>query len=183
MRQHHSIAAAVLMLAAMALAEAVHAAPTVSNGGAQYWVAFDPNGRTLGNAQFLTKRIVVLNTSSATNTFTIYYEPQHTTICTQTLAAGGMTTCGLMSTPAMVNGYFQVIAAAPVLVGGSSDTPFMNFTQDAQGNFGADPSHGAVISVPFDWREGCPPRPGTGCPDGITTAAPTGVINRDFQAR
>ena len=84
----------------------------------------------------------------------------------------------------MINGYFQVIAAAPVLVGGSSDTPFMNFVQDAQGNFGADPSHGAVISVPFTWQEGCPPRPGTGCPDGsITAVAPTGVTNGRFQPR
>jgi hypothetical protein len=170
----------VALLGAMAISEAVQAAPAFSNGGSQYWIAFDPNGRTLGNVQFLTKRILVLNTSNAPNAFTIFYEPQHTKFCAATLEPGAMTTCGQMSTPAMVGGYFQVVAAEPVLVGGSSDTPFMNFTQDAQGNFGADPSHGTVISVPFAWQQGCPP-PVTGCPDGPTAVGPTGVTTGRLQ--
>ena len=180
MPQWREIATAAL-LGAMAIASAAQAAPAFSNGGSQYWVAFDPNGRDLGGVQFMAKRIVVLNTSNQPNAFTVFYEPAHTTICAMTLAPGAVTTCGVMSTAAMVGGYFQVVAAQPVLVGGSSDTAFMNFAQQPQGNFGADPSHGAVISVPLAWQQGCPPRPGTGCPDGRVAIDPNGATTGRFQ--
>ncbi len=50
-------------------------------------------------------------------------------------------------------GYFQVIAEQPVLMGGYSDTPVMNFVQNRQsGVFGADPANGTVQHVPFIWQ-------------------------------
>jgi hypothetical protein len=179
------LAAAALAAATAALATAAQAAPVFSNGGSQYWVAFDPVGRTLGNVQFLTKRISVLNTSAVANAITIYYEPQHILFCQQTLQPGQMTICGQMSSPQMVNGYFQVVAAQPVIVGGSSDTPVMNFSQDPQGNFIADPSHGTVFAMPFDWQPGCPPRGADGCPTGDLVAGPPAGsgITRGFQAQ
>ena len=176
------VAAAAALAGAMAVSGAAQAAPVYSNGGSPYWIAFDPNGRALGNVQFLSKRFMVVNVSNATNAFTITYEPAHTTLCSGTLQPGAMTICGTQSTPAMVNGYIQVVAAEPVVVGGSSDTPFMNFFQeDPNGKFGADPAHGTVISMPFEWLPGCPPRPGTGCPDGSVVAGSTGVPTRQFQ--
>jgi hypothetical protein len=88
----------------------------------------------------------------------------------------------MVSTPALTRGYFQVIAAQPVLAGGSSDTAYMNFAQeDAQGRFGADPAHGAVISVPLTFQQGCPPRPGNGCPDGRLAIDPNGGTVGRFQ--
>jgi hypothetical protein len=174
-RNHRRALAAAVLLGAIGVSGGAPAAPVFSNGGGQYWVAFDPTGRDLGPVHFMSKRIVVLNTSNQPNDVSVFYEPAHTSICATTLAPGAVGTCGVVSSPATVGGYFQVIAAHPVLAGGSSDTAYMDFAQqNAQGQFGADPAHGAVISVPLSFQPGCPPRPGNGCPDGRIAIDPNG---------
>ena len=70
--------------------------------------------------------------------------------------------------------YFQVIASQPLLVGGTSDTAYMSYTQQGGANGEADTSRGLVISVPLTWQQGCPPRPGNGCPDGRVAIDPNG---------
>ncbi len=89
------------------------AVPALSNGGARQWVSFDPEGREIGPVQFLSKIVRIANTSTATNRFTIYYEPAHTPICVGTLAAGQAFLCGVQPTTHLSGGYFQVIAARP----------------------------------------------------------------------
>ena len=37
-------------------------APAVTNGGAKQWIAFDPEGRTIGPVQFLAKTISIVST-------------------------------------------------------------------------------------------------------------------------
>jgi hypothetical protein len=153
---------------------AAHAAPAVSNGGAQYWVAFDPNGRDVGSVFFASKRFFIVNTSNQPNAYTIYDEPSHKTICSGTLGPGQMDTCGTQQGPVEYNNYFQVIAAQPVLVGGTSDTAFLNYTQQGGAPAQADTAHGMIIGVPLTWQQGCPPRPGDGCPDGRIAVDPNG---------
>jgi hypothetical protein len=62
-------------LAVTAFASSTHAASTVSNGGARHWVAFDPQGRSLGEVQFLLKIVRIANASTVSNKFSIFYEP------------------------------------------------------------------------------------------------------------
>jgi hypothetical protein len=152
----------------------VRGAPSFSNGGGQYWVAFDPNGRNIGNVGFMSKRIFLVNTSNQLNAFTIYDEPAHTRICAQTLGPGQTGECDVQPGPPVFGDYFQVIAAQPVLMGGTSDTAYMSYTQQGAANGLADTSHGLVISVPLIWQQGCPPSPGNGCPDGRAANLPTG---------
>lgn len=163
-------------LAALAAAATAFAAapvlPVVSNGGARQWIAFDPDGRTIGTVQFLTKTVTIVNASTAANAFTVFYEPQHIAFCAGTLGAGQATLCGTQPTQHFSGGYFQVIATQPVLMGGHSDVPVIRYAQNPQGSFGADTSTGMIQNIPLVWQQGCPPRPGSGCPNGSVT---TGV--------
>lgn len=145
--------------------------PVVSNGGARQWVAFDPiGGRNLGSVQFLFKSIQIVNTSNVPNAYSVTYEPVHLNVCGGTLAAGGAALCGVQPSQHLAGGYFQVIAAQPVLMGGYTDVPVMRFAQTSQGGaFGADPSTGIIQYIPLVWQQGCPPRPGSGCPDGAAS--------------
>ena len=88
-------------------------APTVTNGGARQWVAFDPEGRSIGPVQFLSKTISIVSTSTARNSFTLYYEPAHTLICASAVGpstSGGSRSDslnavrGLSTLPASANG-------------------------------------------------------------------------------
>ena len=138
----------------------------VSNGGARQWIAFDPDGRTIGPVQFLSKTVSIVNTSTATGSYTIYYEPAHLPICAGGLGAGQMTLCGVQSTQHLSGGYFQVIASEPVLMGGRSEVPVLRYVQNADGTYGADTSQGTIQNIPLVWQQGCPPRKGSGCPEG-----------------
>jgi hypothetical protein len=140
------------------------ATPPVSNGGARQWVAFDPDGRSIGPVQFLSKTVSIVNTSTAGNAFTVYYEPAHIAICGGTLGAGAMSLCGVQPTQHLAGGYFQVIAAQPVLMGGRSEVPVIRYAQNPQGTYGADTSTGTIQNIPLVWQQGCPPRHGSGCP-------------------
>jgi hypothetical protein len=174
MRAITAIAFAALMTSS-AVAFAAPAAPFASNGGARQWLAFDFSGRfVMGDVQFLQKIIVIVNTSNVSNPFKIFYEPQHIAFCAGTLAPGANTLCGAQPTQHLSGGYFQVIAAQPVLMGGHSDVPVMRYTQDHQGINGADPSTGIVQYIPFVWQQGCPPRQGVECPNG--GVAPVGPV-------
>jgi hypothetical protein len=186
----HALAAS-LTLGAMVVGSGGQAAPAISsgetltvagvvqggapfsNGGGQYWVAFDPNGRNIGNVGFMSKRIFLVNTSNQLNAYSIYDEPAHTRICAETLGPGQTGECDVQPGPPIFGDYFQVIAAQPVLVGGTSDTAYMSYTEQGAANGLADTSHGLVISVPLIWQQGCPPAPGNGCPDGRAAPLPT----------
>jgi hypothetical protein len=142
---------------------------TISNGGARQWIAFDPDGRTIGPVQFLSKTISIVNTSNASNAFTIYYEPAHVAICAATLGPGASSLCGVQPTQHLSGGYFQVIAAQNVLMGGRSEVPTIRYAQNPDGSYGADTSGGTIQNVPLTWQQGCPPRHGSGCPVNAAT--------------
>jgi hypothetical protein len=172
--------AAMLAPAAMASAAPTHkhkrahrtALTPVSNGGARYWIAFDPQGRTIGPVQFLQKIVTIVNASTASNAFSVYYEPAHAAICAGTLGAGTMTRCGIQPTQQqqLSGGYFQVIAAQPVLMGGFVEMPTISYAQEGQtGPYGAETSKGTVQNIPLSWQQGCPPRKGAGCPVNLTS--------------
>src|SRR5438270_7432073 len=176
-RKHARFGAVLFLAVAGAALAATPVLPTITNGGARMWLAFDPEGRTIGQVQFLQKIVTVVNTSNAANTYTIYYEPQHITVCAGTLAAGGTSLCGVQPTQHLSGGYFQVIAAQPVLMGGHSDMPVIRYAQQSpNGPFGADPSTGMIQNIPFVWQQGCPPRPGSGCPNGNVVGGGGGVV-------
>ena len=174
------ISSIVIGLLACSSAAMIVATPTVSaqqvasNGGARQWIAFDPAGRNLGQVQFLQKIINIVNTSTAQNNYTIFYEPQHTRFCGGTLAPGAAALCGTQPNQRFSGGYFLVIADQPVLMGGYSDVPVMRYAQQGTQAFGADPSSGLVQYVPFVWQPGCPPRSGSGCPTSATVGGVRG---------
>jgi hypothetical protein len=144
--------------------------PTVNNGGARLWIAFDPDGRSIGPVQFLSKTVSIVNTSTARNTYTLTYEPAHLVICRGTLAAGASAFCGVQPTQHLSGGYFQARATQPVLLGGHSDVPVIRYVQNSPGGtYGADPSTGEIQNIPLNWQPGCPPKRGSGCPDGSLT--------------
>jgi hypothetical protein len=170
--------AAVLALAATAPAAITHkrahraALPPVSNGGARYWIAFDPQGRTIGPVQFLSKIVTIVNTSTASNAFSVYYEPTHVAICAGTLPAGTMTRCGVQPAQQqqLSGGYFQAIAAQPVLMGGYTEVPTLSYFQESpNGPYGAETGRGTIQNIPLTWQQGCPPRKGAGCPVNLTS--------------
>jgi hypothetical protein len=151
-------------------------APTVTNGGARQWVAFDPDGRSIGPVQFLSKTVSIVSTSTGSGKYSVYYEPQHLLICAGTIGGGGNTLCGVQPTTHLSGGYFQVISATPVLMGGRSEVPTLSYSQEKDGTYVADTSKGTIQNIPLVWQQGCPPRPGTGCP---VTALPTnGGVNK-----
>jgi hypothetical protein len=146
------------------------AVPTVTNGGAKQWIAFDPDGRSIGPVQFLSKTVSLVSTSTGSGKFSVYYEPQHLLICAGTIGGGGNTLCGVQPTTHLSGGYFQVISATPVLMGGRSEVPTLSYTQEKDGTYVADTSKGTIQNIPLVWQQGCPPRKGSGCP---VTALPT----------
>jgi hypothetical protein len=148
------------------------AAPAVINGGAKQWIAFDPDGRSIGPVQFLSKTVSLVSTSTTSGKFTVYYEPQHLLICAGLIGGGGNTLCGVQPTIHLSGGYFQVISATPVLVGGRSEVPTLSYTQEKDGTYVADTSKGTIQNIPLVWQQGCPPRKGSGCP---VTTLPTNV--------
>ena len=166
----------VVLVAATATAafakKHVHAAkaPAVTNGGARQWIAFDPDGRSIGPVQFLSKTVSLVSTSTASGKFSVYYEPQHLLICSGTIGGGGNTLCGVQSSTHLSGGYFQVISATPVLMGGHSDVPVLSYYQEPNGTYVADTAKGTIQNMPLVWQQGCPPRVGSGCP---VTALPT----------
>ena len=90
------------------------AVPIAGAGGARYWIAFDPVGRSIGPVQFLQKQVQILNTTSASNAFTIFYKPPFAAaivFCKGTLGAAQMQVCGAQNPQQFENGYFQVVAA------------------------------------------------------------------------
>ncbi|MEA2209060.1 MAG: hypothetical protein QOF54_1537 [Solirubrobacteraceae bacterium] len=145
-------------------------APTVTNGGAKQWIAFDPDGRSIGPVQFLSKTVSLVSTSTASGKFSVYYEPQHLLICAGTIGFGSNTLCGVQPTTHLSGGYFQVISTTPVLMGGRSEVPTLSYTQEKDGTYVADTSKGTIQNIPLVWQQGCPPRKGSGCP---LTALPT----------
>ena len=148
-----------------------------SSGGAREWVAFNPDGRNLGQVQFLQKIINIVNTSTVPNRYSIFLEPEHRRLCEGTLAPGETTICPVRFGERWVGGYFQVIAAQPVLMGGYSDVPVMRYAQEKQ-VYIADPSTGVVQYIPFVWQPGCPPRSGSGCPTSATVGGGRGGVGR-----
>jgi hypothetical protein len=146
------------------------AVPAVTNGGAKQWIAFDPDGRSIGPVQFLSKTVSLVSTSTASGKFSVYYEPQHLLICAGTIGGGANTLCGVQPTTHLSGGYFQVISATPVLMGGRSEVPTLSYTQEKDGTYVADTSKGTIQNIPLVWQQGCPPRKGSGCP---VTALPT----------
>ena len=145
-------------------------APAVTNGGAKQWIAFDPDGRTIGPVQFLSKTISIVSTSTASGKFSVYYEPQHLLICAGTIGGGANTLCGVQPTTHLSGGYFQMISATPVLMGGRSEVPTLSYSQEKDGTYVADTSKGTIQNIPLIWQQGCPPRHGSGCP---VTVLPT----------
>jgi hypothetical protein len=68
-------------------------------------------------------------------------------------------------------GYFQVIAAQPVLMGGYTEVATLSYAQESPtGPFGAETTKGTIQNIPLVWQQGCPPRKGTGCPVSPTVA-------------
>lgn len=78
--------------------------------------------------------------------------------------------CGVQSSTHLSGGYFQVISATPVLMGGHSDVPVLSYAQEPNGTYVADTAKGTIQNMPLVWQQGCPPRVGSGCP---VTALPT----------
>jgi hypothetical protein len=149
----------------------------VSDGGARLWIAFDPPARPIGGVLGSPKFVSVANTSTANNPITVYYEPAHVALCKLTLAPGEMERCFVQLSQHLDNGYFQVIATQPVVVGGNSQVPEIQYSQNADGTFSANPAMGTSQDVPLVWQEGCPPRHGSGCPTGATSITPTAGKN------
>ena len=141
--------------------------PTAGSGGARFWIAFDPAGREIGPVQFLQKQVQIVNTTSAANAFTIFYKPSHAAaivFCKGTLAGAEMTVCGAQSSQQLQGGFFQVVAARPVVMGGRSEVPTLSYQQQPDGTFGAETTKGTIQNIPFNWQQGCAPFPGSGCP-------------------
>jgi len=180
-----------LLLAALPLAIALAAtlaannahsqdvkAPT-ANGGARELVAFDPVVGAPIKAQSLNmlRYVRLANTSTASSTYNVAFERQGRSdrfpICTGVLQPGQARTCVILGrvSSGFVDGYIQVRATQPVLVGGHVDLPVQDYEQQ-----GSDSSprlkflnRGTVQRVQLDFRPGCPPKPGSGCPTtGVT---------------
>ena len=171
-------AVAVLAIGAQAATSQTKSQGTVTSsadGGAREWVAFDPLvGVPVKSQSLNTSRIVRLaNTSTTAATYTVTYErpgrPDRLTICTGTLLAGEAKTCVSVgrSSSGFVDGYIQVRASQPVLVGGHVDLPLSDYELSG----GNTPrlkflNRGTVQRLLYDWHPGCPPKPGGICPAG-----------------
>jgi len=164
-------ASAVTMAFASSQPRAVSAAVT-SNGGGRVWIAFDPPARQIGGVLGPRKFVAVVNTSNANNPVTVFYEPGHVTICQRTLAPGEMGSCTVQASRPLENGYIQVIAAQPVLMGGNSQVPEIRYEQNPNGTFSANTSGGSTQDVPLVWQQGCAFVRNSGCPTGATSVNP-----------
>lgn len=156
------------------------AAQPVTNGGARDWIAFDPDARTIGPVQFLSKTFTIIGTSTAGGKFTLYYEPEHKLICSGAAGPGAVTRCGVQPNVQLSGGYFQLISATPVLAAGRVEVPTLSYSQEANGKYIADTSKGTIQNIPLIWQQGCPPRPGSGCP---VTNLPTNVNVKKVSAK
>jgi hypothetical protein len=168
------VAVALATVAAVTVASAssqprAASAATTSYGGGRLWIAFDPPARPIGGVLGETKFVSVLNTSTANNALTVYYEPAHFPLCRLTLAPGELRNCDVQISQHLENGYFQVIAAQSVLMGGNSKVPEIRYEQNANGTFSANTSGGSTQDVPLVWQQGCAPKRGSGCPTGATS--------------
>ncbi len=170
-------AVALVSLIAVGAASARHharttVAPVAGSGGARFWIAFDPAGRQIGPVQFLQKQVQILNTTSASNAFTITYKPASGAaipFCKGTLGPAQLFVCGAQSTQHLENGFFQVVAARPVVMGGRSEVPTIGYQQQSDGSFGAETAKGTIQNIPFNWQQGCAPFAGSGCPANLVT--------------
>ena len=89
------------------------------------------------------------------------------------LQAGETKTCTNVgrASGGFVDGYVQVRASQPLLVGGYIDLPVLDYEQVG----GGTPrlkflNRGTVQRLHYDWKPGCPPKPGGGCPTGQSPA-------------
>jgi hypothetical protein len=174
------LVAAVAVAALSALAATSHGHSQAiqtpsSNGGAREWVAFDPLAGVPVKPQTvnLTRTVRLVNTSTARNTYTVTYErpgrPDRITICAGALQAGEAKTCTSVgrASGGFVDGYLQVRASQPLIVGGTIDLPVLDYEQ-----VGGDTprlkflNRGSMQRLHHDWQPGCPPKPGNGCPTG-----------------
>ena len=73
-----------------------------------------------------------------------------------------------------------MISATPVLMSGDVEVPEFAFAQEANGKYIADTSKGTIANLPLTWQQGCPPRPGSGCP---VTNLPTNVGVKKVSAK
>lgn len=153
-------------------------APT-ANGGAREWIAFDPVVGSPIRAQTLNmlRNLRIANTSTASSTYVITFERQgraaRIPLATGVLQPGESRNAAVLGrvSSGFVDGYIQVRATQPVLVGGHVDLPVQDYEQQ-----GSDSSprlkflnRGTVQRVQLDFRPGCPPKPGSGCPTtGVT---------------
>ena len=171
------IAMAVGVVAIGALATSSHGqsqavGASSSNGGAREWVAFDPLVGVPVKAQTvnLLRSVRLVNTSTAPASYTVSYErpgrPDRLILCTGALQAGEARTCTSVgrASSGFVDGYLQVRATQPVIVGGSIDLPVLDY-EVAGGN---SPrlktlNRGTMQRLLYDWQAGCPPKPGAGC--------------------
>ena len=168
------LAVALILLIGVAGASARHHAraavgPVAGSGGARFWIAFDPAGREIGPVQFLQKQVQILNTTSAANAFTIFYKPAHAAaivFCKGTLGGAELAVCGAQPTQHLEGGFFQVVAARPVVMGGRSEVPTISYQQQPNGTFGAETTKGTIQNIPFNWQQGCAPFSGPGVPVG-----------------
>ncbi|HEX3801219.1 MAG TPA: hypothetical protein VHV75_00105 [Solirubrobacteraceae bacterium] len=152
------------------------ATPIAGSGGARFWIAFDPGGREIGPVQFLSKQVQILNTTSAPNAFTIFYKPQQgaaIVFCKGTLGSAELLVCGAQSSQHLQLGYFEVVAARPVLMGGRSEVPTIGYQQEPNGTFGAETAKGTIQNIPFNWQQGCAPFSGSGCPTTAVAIQPS----------
>jgi hypothetical protein len=176
------LAVALISLVTTAAASAHHRharaalTPLAGSGGARFWIAFDPGGREIGPVQFLSKQVQILNTTSATNAYTIFYkQEQGPTIvfCKGALGPAELFVCGEQSSQHLQYGYFQVVAARPVLMGGRSEVPTIGYQQEGNAKFGAETAKGTIQNIPFNWQQGCAPFSGSGCPTNAVAIQPT----------
>jgi hypothetical protein len=176
------LAVALISLIAVAGASARHrharasVTPIAGSDGARFWIAFDPGGREIGPVQFLSKQLQILNATSAANAYTIFYKPQQGAafvFCKGTLGPAELFVCGEQSSQHLHLGYFQVVAARPVLMGGRSEVPTIGYQQEPNGTtFGADTAKGTIQNIPFNWQQGCAPFSGSGCPTTAVAIQP-----------
>ena len=153
-----------------------------SNGGAKEWVAFDPVTTVTSTAQSLNMiRIIKLaSTSTAASSFSVTYErtsnPARVNICSGTLQPGQIKVCGGVgrASNGFADGYIQVRASQPLVVGGYIDLPVQAWEQKGSGTSTRlkFSDNGTLTRVQYEWQQGCPIKSGSGCPTGQPVFTP-----------
>jgi hypothetical protein len=165
------VALAVLILAA-GRGESQVTPQVISNGGAREWVAFEPLVTVVSTHQSfnILRLFQIVNTSTERSTYTITLErttaPLRITICTGTLQPGQRKVCGGVGRArnGYADGYYQVRASQPVLMGGHVNLPQEDYELVTSGTPRLRfKDRGTIQHLPFDWQQGCPPKAGTGC--------------------